>query len=391
MQGLELVHNCSKANLSLDQLKTYNLVWSLSGLSMALVTLLLLVGLILSKSYKSPLQRHFLYLTFFTLLDLTNNSLNLIFWDFKRYICEAIGFVDVSIFSTSLLLALGIGLYLLFITYYHSQGKAMPRISVSKAAVVELVYLVGVVSVPPAVLSRHVESFGVAGPLCWIRAYAEGCPEMTANRDLEFKILTTFTTIMAVNVAVFFLLKVILCLLAYRQHQVRAHHVRMARKGSLLVTCLAVTLVINLATLWAHHLGADDNPRTPYAVFILSAILVPSSPVMIPVGIMLYLHSTRKKIRSLRGAAGRLKKRLSSLRRGKSKELLLPGEGKGGGGGGRREEEKQRQYPSRRGYGGLVQQPELPSNTVSREWGYTGAFTDISTTHSSTSQTTCSE
>lgn len=356
-RGLYLILNCSKANNTIHQLKAYNLVWSISGLTMAAVTLAILVALLLARGYRSPLQRLFLYLTVSTLLSLTNNSLNLVlhFDNFNSNVCTAIGYTDVCLFTTSLLLASGIGLYLLFITYYLAQGKPLPKVGKLKQGLFEMVYLLAVVAIPPGAMTKNVDKFGVAGPLCWIQAYSEDCSRI--HQEFELQILVTFTAIMAINIAIFVLLKLISCLLACRQEHVRVQHVRMAKRASLLVTCLGISLIINITSLWCHHKRADME--TPFPILLVVATLVPSSPVIIPIGFMLYLNST-KKFKTLQSAMRRLRKHFS-LPRG-STELFLA----------HKEEGVSPRHPGCQ---------EAPSTTVSREVGYTGAFTDVSKSH----------
>lgn len=368
-KGLELIQNCSRNNYTMHQLKAYNLVWSISGLTAATATLVILVGLLLGRGYRTPLQRLFLYLTLSTLLGLVNNSLNMVlhFDSFSDSVCTAIGYTDVSLFTTSLLLASGIGLYLLFIIYYQAQGKFVPKIGTFKAAVVEILYVVGVVAIPPGAMTKNVGKFGVAGPVCWIQVYrAEDC--IRIHREFELKILLVFTAIMSINIAIFVLLKILSCLLAYRHEHVRAHHIHIAKKASLLVTCLGASFIINITSLWAHHATADS--KTPYPVLIAVSLVIPTAPVIIPIGFMLYLQSSKKKLKHLKGAMGRFKKRVS-LRR--SRELISP-------------QDKGNVTPHHPG----CQEP--PSTTVSRGAVYTDGFTDVTKTqYGSIYKTTCSE
>ena len=372
--GLYFIKNCTKssANLTIDQWKAYNLVWSISGLSMATLTLVILLILLLARSYRRTLQRLFLYLTISTLFSLTNNSLNLVLHsnNFNNNICKGIGYTDVSLFTTSLLLASGIGLYLLFITYYHAQGKSLPKVGAFKASVIELVYVLGALTVPPGALSKNVDKFGMAGALCWIEMYDENCDRIPVNKRFELEILVTFTAIMAINISIFVLLKLISCLLAYHHKHVRDHHIRMAKRASLLVTCLTISLIINLSSLWAHH--SMTETKVPYPVLIATAVLIPASPIIMPIGFILYLKSA-KKLKHL-CSFDRLKKH-ASFRKSKSRELLVPPHGDGG---------VSPRHPRC--------QADPPSVTMSQEVGYTGAFTSVSRNdYGSIEQTTCSE
>lgn len=356
-----------------EELKAYNLIWSISGLTMAAVTLPVLVALILLKTYTTPLKRMLLALTVFTLLDLINNSLNIILQPkfFKHTVCKAIGYADVCIFITSLLLWSGIGLYLLGIIYYYIQGKPLPKVSKAKAGVVEAIFLLGVIAIPPVVMQKNVHKFGVAGPLCWIQVYEEeednsvSCRRI--NADFERVILSTYTAIMSINVAIFILLKAISCLLAYRQEHVRSHHMHMVKRASLLLTFLLLSFVINIVSLWSHHKTVDS--RIPFAVLVIVAILVPASPIIIPLGFIIYLTSAKTlRIKQFKTAASKWMRRLSHrVRRSvelKDDATSLPSPGS---------------------------QEASSSNTVSREVGYTGAFTDVSTTYGSIDQTRYSE
>lgn len=366
MEGLELVSNCS--NHSLATLKIYNLVWSISGLVMAVVTLAVLVLLLALKTFSSPLQRLFLYLTTFTLLDLTNNSLNLILQPslFHQTVCRAVGYADVCIFITSLLLVSGIGLYLLFVIYHRIQGKTLPKISKFKMAVLEISYLLAVVAIPPVALYKKWNLFGISGPLCWIKSYnTNTCAETDAS-GFELNILATYTTLMSINICIFFILKTISFLVACRYKHMRTHHMHMAKRGSLLILFLMISFVINIAALWGHRGGVDSE--IPYfTLLLIVVILVPASPVIIPLGFLIYLNSTKSlKLKTIKKAAKNWLRQLSGGQSGK--ELLLPHEGS-------------------------VSSPAnaFSANTVSREVDYTGAFTDIPSTYGSIDQTRYSE
>ena len=106
----------------------------------------------------------------------------------------------------------------------------------------------------------------------------------------------------------------------------------------------------------------DSESSLPFPVLMVMGIIVPISPIFIPLGFTVYLYSMRSvKLQAVRGAAGKLGRRV--LRRGRrSKELVLPPEGGEGN-----------------------------SHTVSQEVGYTGAFTDVNSTYGSVDKTTYSE
>lgn len=366
--GLELVADCS--NSSLSQLKSYNLVWSVAGLASAVVTLIILVSLLIFKTYRTTLQRLFLYLTIFTLLDLANDSLNIMLRlrCFHEGVCRAVGYIDVCIFITSTLLLLGIGVYLLIVVYYHIQGHPLPKTNGFKVAIVEVAYLLIVIVVPPVVLWKSYSSFGMGGVYCWVERYSSSCNQTNSmyRQPVEIKILSTFTAIMAVNTAIFILLKVISCLLACRHKHIRSHHLRIAKRATLLVMFLMVYFIINLITLWAHyHITLEEKAQFP--VMICVAVMLPSSQGLIPIGFLVYLNSRKKLKTTVKEKFSKLKKRLSLPRR--STELASA----------------PLVTPSRPGC------QDTPSYTVSREVGYTGAFTAVSSTYGSIDQTRNSE
>lgn len=381
--GLHLIEKCSNGSYTIYDLRAYNLVWSISSMPMAALTLLILTAFLLDRAYKTPLQRLFLYLTVSTLLSLTNNSLNLVLHSdsFNEHVCRAIGYIDVSLTSISLLLATGLGLYLVLVVSFLIRGRSLPKMHTYIVCGIELAYVSAVVVTPPVLLSSQARKFGVAGVLCWVQTYNQECHR--ERRGLELQVLLIFTTIMAVNLGLFVLLGVTSGVLASRQESAaRSQHLRLTKRASLLVACLSVSLAINITSLWGHYATADSH--THIAVLIVMALLVPTSPAIIPVGFMFYLNST-KKFSHLKSIAGRLKRLLVRSLSSRSTELIPPcheekdgekGEGSGGKG-----------VSLARPW---VQDP--PSMTVSREVGYTGAFTDITrTSYGSIDQTTYSE
>lgn len=368
MSGLDMLENCTKYSPS--QLKAYNLVWSTSGLVMAVLTLGILLVLVVLGTYRTPLQRLFLTLTLFTLLDLVFNSMNIVLQPrfFREGLCQTIGYADVCIFITSMLIVSGIGLYLLYVIYHHIRAKPLPDVNRSKAAALEVAFLLVVIGVPPLALMKNRDKFGISGPLCWIEIVDATCSAV--HRKFELKILSIYTAIMTVNVSIFVLLKSISCLLACRQRHVRSHHVRMAKRAALLDFFLLVSFGINVVSLWAHYESLDE--KVPFPVLIVMALLVPSSPILIPVGFMLYLNST-KKLKNIKKKLSKLKRRLYA-RSHKGTEMASAPDGTS---------------PSPNSP--ACQEPEAPSYTVSREVGYTGAFTTVTSTYGSVDQTTYSE
>jgi hypothetical protein len=345
-------------NYSQSQQDQYNLVWSISAMVMAAVTAGVLLILILVRTFKSPLQRLFLVLTVFTLLGLVFDSLNIVLQSKLHHggLCQVIGYAEVCIFITSNMLVTGIALYFLIVVYYLIQAKPLPKVNRCMAGSLEIVFLLAVVGVPPVALLRSRGRFNVSRNLCWIDTNG-------LNRDFERKILSTYTAVMSLNVAIFVLMMSVSCLLACRQRHIRSHHIHMVNRAALLNLFLIISFVINVASLWGHYHRIDEN--LPFWVLIVVALVVPTSPVLIPFGFMFYLSST-KKLRGFRKKLPRLKIR---LRRNTEMGSAPP----------------DRKCPSR-------QSPrEPPSYTVSREVEYTGAFTGAPSTYGSTDQTTYSE
>lgn len=331
---------------------------------MAVLTLGILITLISMRTYRTPLQRLFLCLTIFTLLDLVFNSANIMLQleIFHNGFCRVIGYADVCIFITSMLLVSGIGLYLLFMVYYLIQAKPLPDINKLKVAALEIVFLLAVIGIPPVALLKNRDKFGLSGLFCWIemKVIAGGL----VNQKFELNILCIYTAIMTLNVTIFVLLKSISCLLACRQRHVRSHHFHMAKKASLLDMFLITSFVMNVVSLWTHYATIDE--KVPFPVIIIVALILPTSPILIPIGFMLYLSST-KKLKNIKKKLSKLKKRLLT-RPYKSTEMAsAPPDNP------------------------ACQEQDAPSYTVSREVVYTGAFTKVSSTYGSVNQTTYSE
>ena len=376
MEGLELISRCTnitnpKNHLSLEELQVYNMTWSISAVVMGIICLIVFTTFLFAKAYRTPLQRLFLCLTFFTFLDEANTSLNMALnWPklFNEKFCQTIGYVDVSIFITSLVLALGIGLFLLLVTYYHIQGRSLPKIGKLQSAVLEVTFLFLVIAIPPVTLEHKRDLFGVAGPFCWIKLYdgnVSNCEIKNISSAFEVRILSTYTAIMAINIAAFSLLITISCLLARRHVNVRLHHVHMAKKGSLLVIFLSLTFVIEIVSYWCHYKMVDSKTPLPFPVLIVMGIIVSISPAFIPLGFTIYLYSVRTvKLKALKDKVCTLGKSLLQ-RAAKSKELKSP----------------------------QSQNEGDPSSeyTVSRAVGYTGAFTTAPSTYGSIERTTYSE
>ena len=237
----------------------------------------------------------------------------------------------------------------------------MPKVNKCKTVAIEVVFLVIVVALPPLVLYNDLENFGISGPICWVNIYEKDDSCTLINISLQHSILILYTTVMAINFILFLLLKLISCLIARQYRQVRSHHILMAKRAALLVFFLAAYFVINTGSLWVHHLTSESHIIIPSPILVILNVIVPASPILIPLGFIYYLKST-KRVKTQKTAFNSClcccccrRKHVTELTKPVSVNTGTPV------------------------INGSCYQ-DMPSQTMSREVQYTGGFTDIPST-----------
>ena len=172
--------NCS--NLTTDELITLNLAWSATGAGCCLISCVITLLLLISKSYHTVLQRLFLYLMIATVPSeffLAASIEHHFKYAGQAEVCTWIAFIFNSVVIVRTVFTIGIMVYLFILVWYLAKGNTAPQVFRSKCRRVsaEVVYVVisPVLTFVYASVPLITGDYGLAGAWCWIRALDENC------------------------------------------------------------------------------------------------------------------------------------------------------------------------------------------------------------------------
>ena len=144
-RGSQFFSNCS--NLTTDDLITINLSFSGTGAVCCFVSLIVILFLLISKAYKSVLQRLFLYLMVATAIRelFLGASIEHHFkYPGQERVCTWIAFIYNWTGIVLFVFTVGIMIYLFFLVRYLAKGNTVPRFLQSRCRriLLEISYIV---------------------------------------------------------------------------------------------------------------------------------------------------------------------------------------------------------------------------------------------------------
>ena len=146
-------YNLNCTNFTEDGLNTFNISRGVSGGACATLAIGILLLLIYSKTYRSPLQRMFLYLTTTTILLEAFLAIQIerqFHYPGQEQFCSALGFLIQSSGGISFMFTLGITIFSMYIVYCKLQGDPFQRLTGSKRLriTLEILFVLVAVTVP---------------------------------------------------------------------------------------------------------------------------------------------------------------------------------------------------------------------------------------------------
>ena len=291
--------NCS--NFTLAQLEGLNYTRSISAMVSAVVTLLVLLGLICNKAYKTTLQRLFFYLTIVVLLQLVFISMDIqLQFQFSHQdeLCHWIAFLIIWMAIATYFFAIGITIHVLHLVYSQlrkNDSNIQPQ-RLSRLKITLEIALVLVCILTPLTflwVPFYHGTYGVALKSCWIINMNKECKILGFKDQISFS-FGIFEAASFIIVAAFAAIAILFCVFAFRYKLTRRHHLRTISQTLLLMTFLTISAFLELIGLMQFLYNTLSGNSLPYGVQVTYEGVVPISQMIIPLGFITYFYSLKK-------------------------------------------------------------------------------------------------
>ena len=313
--------NCSDLP-PVHELKKVNLINTVFTTASLLIQLVLLALLVLYKSWKTTMQKLFLYLTLFTVLNtlikVCNVELQFDIGPSPRTAGHSLGFcawigfftvwtdVLIELFSISLIF------YLIAVTFQKLKRKQLCSFkknlcSKRQKILMEVVFTCLLVCLPLVFIwwpfTKHL--YGKTVTKCWIKSTNDNC--MPLNDSNFTKVTTTGieTTLHSTMAISFMALVFTFSLMHTKLRRSRAHNCQTMGRAIFLMVVVGISMVYRICRLVVDQI-VQRNPRK---VDFFYYALIDNSVyelviVLVPLGFALYLYSPSKlRITSIKEAA----------------------------------------------------------------------------------------
>ena len=253
--------NCT--NLTEEQLKNINLARGVSGFVCAMLAMLIICFLLYFKSYKSVLQRLFLWLTGVTVVLNLLAGLQ-IEHQFKyrgqERFCSALGFVIQWVLSMTYTFTLEILLVLVYTVYQKLKGDLITRVCTCTWVKVklEIILIVTAIFLPLLYIWPPLRNgnYGLEIAYCWIKETDQDCNKTDISGQLQFFIISE--AIECTSVLLTIGLAILYCGLAYRYRGVGTPQVLTLLSHTLLLMSFLVGhAIISAIALGIHSINNE--------------------------------------------------------------------------------------------------------------------------------------
>ena len=290
--------NCS--SLSLTQLRGKNLAISLSAFVCFLATLLILVILVLYRTYRTLLQRLFLYLTSVIAVHLVFVSMDIqLLFDFQygSQACMIQGFIRSWTATTSYLLVIIITSHLMHLVCHQllKVKSSQDTCKISNKKFVDVIIVIFTLLLPLTYLwiPFYHNTYGIYATSCWIEKVDRHCQKNIGSLDQIICTSVLRATMIVVIIAIVALF-VIFC---WSSSQIRNTQMRNVVKQTLYLMAFFLGSFVIEATGLAMYIysAVTDKSINSYTVWVIYDIAMPFSQLIIPIGLLIYLHSFKKQ------------------------------------------------------------------------------------------------
>ena len=297
--------NCS--NLTTQQLASINLAFSGTGAGCFLVSSLLTLLLLISKSYHSVLQRLFLYLMVATTvreLFLAASIEHQFDYPEQKNVCTWIAFIYNWTGIVVFVFTVGIMIYLFFLVRYLAKGNIVgPQFLQSSCRRVSLessyVVLSALLTFAYASIPYFTKKYGLAGAWCWIKALDEDCK--LAVSGLLSQLLYGYIFYESggiIGIVLMIAIAVVYCRLPVTLHEARL----LLKKTFVVMIGFLLYIIIAVFALSIRMHTAEKGQYRHYAIWIIFGITYPISLLLFPIAFLLSFYPIGKFCKHLKNA-----------------------------------------------------------------------------------------
>ena len=301
--------NCS--NATVNQLQKVNLINTVFTTASLLIQLVLLALLVLYKSWKTTLQRLFLYLTLFTVLNTLIAVCN-VELQFKKKVQEFCAFIGLFAVWTDVLIELvsiSLTFYLIAVTFQKLKGKQLCSFkknlcSKRQKILMEVVFTCLLVCLPLTLTwwPYKLHLYGKGETKCWIKSRDENCTKLNNAIITEITITGIETTLQSTMVLIFMGLILTFSAMLIKLGRSRAHNCQTMGRAIFLIVVVCISMVYRICRLIVDRFYVTSV--NPFLYYLIDNSVNEVAKVLIPLGFALYLYSLSKlRIASLKEAA----------------------------------------------------------------------------------------
>lgn len=297
--------NCT--NLTVSEFRQLPLARGIIAAVCLLLCIITLLLIFITKTYKSTLQRLFLYLTLSTVAYLTALSLHIEhYFHFKSThatLCKAIGFLDEYTGSVQLLYTLEITLllfYKVFDKLYHIREKLhcrKPQFCGRLCGEAIIFFIPWTLPIPFDIIPFFITPYGETGPWCWIKTLNNNCSEIRSGLWEQLGIwYIPFGLVGVISLGFITFMTVVLSIWMCKFASQRIRGLRtILAETLLLMGFLVVYCILCAIELTGRIIATEENI---FGVWMMYAISTPLSAVIIPIAFLVYLlgKGTIKKV-----------------------------------------------------------------------------------------------
>jgi len=301
---VQFLTNCT--NLSIAQLRGKNLAISLSAFICFLATSIIFFLLVLYRTFKSLLQRLFLYLTAVILVHLGFISLDIQLQfnlQYGGFLCKVQGFLRSWTVTITYILITIITIHLIQLVSQKMIWTKKTKLRNTcnnffkrKSADVVLLGLALLLPLTYLWIPFYHDTYGIYATSCWIQKIHQNCSKSIGSLD-QIVCTGILRASMIIVIVTIFVLLVIFCRTSARFKQIQSQQMRRKIKQTLLLMVFFLASFIVEASGLAMYIYSSVTGKdiSSYTLWVVYDIAMPMSQLVIPVGLLVYLYSFKKQ------------------------------------------------------------------------------------------------
>ena len=294
-QGLPLFNmNCT--NFSLEEFEFINRCRGITGIICMMILLAVLLFLICSKAYSTVFQRLYMYLVVGKVLSEIVIALLIEHqWKYRgqETVCKWLGFFSLWTYYIIFILSYEIIGYILYLVISKMGVSPPPTKWMSTKCFrvfMELAYILMPVFVSTvfAVQAYASDSYGIAGPWCFVRSLAKDCKPRSFVVQVVFFITNVAVGAVSIAVSIFFLSIYLKFARSYKE----VRHLLKQTLCVMIFQCILTFLAMFHFSVRLYTLITRRHQQ--YGLWVTFALTGPAGELILPLGILLNFYPVRK-------------------------------------------------------------------------------------------------